>query len=329
MSFKYILGILLLLGAVVAMIGWTTMRPGTALNEPAKPPALIAHRCGTADAPENTLTACRLSLSYGVKKLWVSVQVTEDGVPVLYRPRDLSALTDGAGDIAHTSYKTLTRLNAGWHFKEMGTSGEVTFPYRDRPVSIPSLEEVIALLPEDAELFVDIKTPDAVRASKAIADVLQRHKFWSRTWIYSTLADNLRAFDSYAQARRFETREETRQRLVSLAMEQRCPGAPHPGAHIGFELRRDMEVTEPLTLGGGTSKVSALLWNERAMACINATQGTRITLFGINNESDYRLAARLGADMVMVDSPRMASAYKLDHDSWPKRLLARWGWREH
>lgn len=326
MNVKCVMGMLLLLGAVAAMAGFAMTRPDIGMHVPARPPALIAHRCGTADAPENTLAACRLALSYGVKKLWVSVQITEDGIPVLYRPRDLSALTDGAGDIAHTPYRTLTKLNAGWHFKETTASGETTYPYRKAPVSIPALEDLIAILPQDAELFIDIKTPDSARAAKAIAEVLQRHEFWNRAWIYSTLADNLRAFDSYTQARRFETREETRQRLVTLALERRCLGAPRAGTHVGFELRRDMEVIEPLTLGGGSSKVSALLWNAEAIACFNAPRGTRITLFGVNSESDYRLAAKLGADAVMVDSPKAASAYRLDADSSLKRLLTRWGW---
>ena len=327
MNIRYVSSVLLIFGAAV-IAGFVLTRPGGALVGPAQTPALIAHRCGTADAPENTLTACRLALSHGVKKLWVSVQISEDGVPVLYRPRDLSALTDGAGDIARTPYQTLTRLNAGWHFKRMGPSGEVTYPYRNAPVHIPTLEDLMTHLPGDVEFFIDIKTPDAERAARAIADVLQRHALWSRVWIYSTLADNLRAFDRYAQARRFEAREQTRQRLVALAMEQRCLGAPSAGAQVGFELRRDMEVTEPLTLGGGTSKVAALLWNERSMACFNAARGTRVTLFGINSENDYRLAAKLGADAVMVDSPEAASDYRLPAGGPLQRLLARWGWRQ-
>ncbi|MGO4703575.1 glycerophosphodiester phosphodiesterase family protein [Dyella sp. 2RAB6] len=325
MSIRLAIGILLSCAITVALAWLAVERP---FAGPPPLPALIAHRCGTADAPENTLTACRLALSYGVKKLWVSVQVSRDGVPVLYRPRELAALTDGAGDVAEMSYASLANLNAGWHFQETGASGAVTYPYRNAPVHIPALEDLIEQLPEDVELFVDIKTPDAARAAQAIADVLQRHGMWNRTWIYSTLADNLRAFDSHAQAHRFEAREQTRQRLATLAMEQRCANPPAAGARIGFELRRAMEVTEPLTLGPGTSKVSALLWNARSMECFNAANGSHITLFGINSERDYQLAATLGADAVMVDSPKAASAYRPGASGPLRRLLARWGWPE-
>lgn len=310
MHIPRILSILLLVIVSVAAAWLVATHPGGASTYAPAPPSLIAHRCGTADAPENTLTACRLALSYGVRKLWVSVQITRDGIPVLYRPRNLSALTDSTGDIADLPYAELAKLNAGWQFKETGTSGQVTYPYRNTPVHLPTLDELADLLPRDAELYIDIKTPDSARAAKAVAEILQRHSLWDRSWIYSTLADNLRAFDAYPQARLFETREQTRQRLVALAMEQHCPGAPRPGAHVGFELRREMEVTEPLTLGAGTSKVSALLWSSRAMECFKAARGINVTLFGINSETDYRLATRLGADAVMVDSPRAASAYR-------------------
>jgi glycerophosphoryl diester phosphodiesterase len=329
MSIGRIMTLLFLLAAAGVLTWFAVLRPRAELSRLSRPPALIAHRCGTADAPENTLTACRLAISYGVKKLWVSVQVTRDGIPVLYRPRDLAALTDGRGDIAQMPYAAVAELNAGWHFTETDASGAITHPYRNAPVHIPTLEDVIELLPDDVEFFIDIKTPDSARAAAAIAAVLQRHDLWKRSWIYSTLTANLRAFDRYPQARLFEAREETRRRLVTLAMEQRCPGAPRPGTHVGFELRREVEVTEPLTLGGGTTKASALLWNANAAACFCAAKGTQITLFGVNSEEDYRLAAELGADAVMVDSPKAASNYRLDSSSALQRLLSRWDWHGH
>ena len=56
-------------------------------------PQLIAHRGGTGDAPENTLPAIKLALENHAEAIWVTVQLSRDGVPVLYRSSDLSALT--------------------------------------------------------------------------------------------------------------------------------------------------------------------------------------------------------------------------------------------
>ena len=55
-------------------------------------PQIIAHRGGTGDAPENTLEAIRLALAHHADAMWLTVQLSKDGVPVLYRPADLSAL---------------------------------------------------------------------------------------------------------------------------------------------------------------------------------------------------------------------------------------------
>jgi len=63
-------------------------------------PQMIAHRGGTADAPENTLPAIQLALENRAQAIWVTVQLSRDGVPVLYRPSDLSALTTAKGKIS-------------------------------------------------------------------------------------------------------------------------------------------------------------------------------------------------------------------------------------
>ncbi|EPM1120215.1 glycerophosphodiester phosphodiesterase family protein, partial [Klebsiella pneumoniae] len=60
-------------------------------------PQLIAHRGGTGDAPENTLPAIKLALENNAEAIWVTVQLSRDGVPVLYRSSDLSALTNSEG----------------------------------------------------------------------------------------------------------------------------------------------------------------------------------------------------------------------------------------
>ena len=52
-------------------------------------PMIVAHRGGTGDTPENTLQAFSTALADGADALWMTVQVTRDGVPVLYRPADL------------------------------------------------------------------------------------------------------------------------------------------------------------------------------------------------------------------------------------------------
>ena len=63
-------------------------------------PQLIAHRGGTGDAPENTQPAIKLALENHAQAIWITVQLSRDGVPVLYRSSDLSALTNAEGKVS-------------------------------------------------------------------------------------------------------------------------------------------------------------------------------------------------------------------------------------
>ncbi len=60
-------------------------------------PKIIAHRGGTADAPENTEIAIKTALSNQADAIWITVQLSKDNVPVLYRPSDLKSSLMGKG----------------------------------------------------------------------------------------------------------------------------------------------------------------------------------------------------------------------------------------
>jgi glycerophosphoryl diester phosphodiesterase len=79
-------------------------------------PLIVAHRGGTGDTPENTLQAFSTALENGADALCMTVQVTKDGVPVLYRPADLGSLTDGQGRPDEITLSKLRKLNAGYSF---------------------------------------------------------------------------------------------------------------------------------------------------------------------------------------------------------------------
>ncbi|MBZ4280823.1 hypothetical protein LAM20_22995, partial [Mycobacterium tuberculosis] len=85
-------------------------------------PQLIAHRGGTGDAPEKTLPAIKLALENNAEAIWVTVQLSRDGVPVLYRSSDLSALTNSEGKGSSLSAAELGRGAAG------GTGGDDSHP---------------------------------------------------------------------------------------------------------------------------------------------------------------------------------------------------------
>ncbi len=79
-------------------------------------PRLIAHRCGGALAPENTLAGLRAAAGFGYRGVEFDVMLSGDGTPVLIHDETLERTTDGRGRVADTSDAELARLDAGsWH----------------------------------------------------------------------------------------------------------------------------------------------------------------------------------------------------------------------
>lgn len=79
-------------------------------------PRIVAHRGGGTLAPENTLGALRLGADMGFKGAEFDVMLAGDGTPVLIHDQSLKRTTGASGDVAHTPYAELQRLDAGaWH----------------------------------------------------------------------------------------------------------------------------------------------------------------------------------------------------------------------
>ncbi|MEU9124426.1 glycerophosphodiester phosphodiesterase family protein [Streptomyces sp. NPDC048506] len=264
-------------------------------------PLIIAHRAGTSDFPENTLLAIAESLKAGVDGEWLSVQASKDGVPVLYRPTDLSALTDGSGPVADKTLDELNKLNAGYGFK--GSDG--SYPYRDRPLHIPTLEAALAAVPAGKQIYLDLKQAPARHVVDAVTRVLDEKHAWDRVKLYSTDAKVTALLSGNPRAQVAEARDATRQRLAEVALEHTCRSTPQAGSWVGFELKRQMTLQEKFTLGTGEATVTAQLWTPQSVACFRSrSPRTPIVMIGINTPADLRTATRLTATAVLVDSPR-------------------------
>jgi glycerophosphoryl diester phosphodiesterase len=275
---------------------------------PLPAPQVVAHRAGTADAPENTVLAIERALANHSEAIWLSVQVSSDGVPVLYRPADLSALTDAQGTVASKTLAQLRRVNAAYQFKD----ADGVYPYRNDAQPLATLAEALLIIPREVPVFLDIKAKPVAPVIDAVAAQLDRTQAWSRVRFYSTERD---ASDYLAQrygdrAEVFESREATRNRLVDLALGGRC-SPPAAGTWMGIELDRELTVTEQFTLGSSSYQVKpARLWTPQAMECVRHATGTTVVMFGINSAAAYREARELGADAVMVDSPASVPGYQ-------------------
>jgi glycerophosphoryl diester phosphodiesterase len=295
--------------AVAAALTATLSGPSpaghTAPPEPLPGPMVVAHRGGTGDFPENTVLAISKAVQAGVDAVWLTVQASSDGVAVLYRPADLATLTDGAGPVKSKSAQQLQQLNAGWNFIAPGAGG---YPYRQQPTQVPTLKQAIGATPPEMPLFLDLKQTPAEPLVSAVAQVLQETGAVGRSVLYSTDAE-ITSAATQKGLQVAESRDSTRLRLLNMAVNGRCDPQPDPGKWAGFEMHRDMTVTEEFTLGVGISRVSADLWDSPSVECFTGS-GMKVIGLAVNTLDDYQLAGKVGLDAVLVDSPLAAQGWR-------------------
>lgn len=266
-------------------------------------PEIVAHRGGTADAPENTLPAIKLALENKADIVWITVQLSRDGVPVLYRPADLKALTRLQGKVSQFTAEELAKADASVKWKDKGLAKNML------NTSVPTLKSVLTAWP-DTRFFIDIKSPDADPATMGskLLNVLKETNSLNRVRVYSTEDRYMAALP--VEIPRFVTRSETRTRLATVSLSHEClpPSQKMDDYWYGLELNRKIEVVEKFTLGEGVSPAT-LTWDKEAVDCFRSQGNAHLIFIGVNSEEDYQKAKTLGAEGVLVDSPAKAKSW--------------------
>ncbi|MDB4947783.1 MAG: hypothetical protein JWM27_432 [Gemmatimonadetes bacterium] len=155
-------------------------------------PLLIAHRGGSALAPENTLAAFRRALAWWrADLLEIDVHATRDGHAVVIHDDAVDRTTEGRGRVADLTLAQVQALDAGHRFTP--DAGK-TFPFRGRGVAIPTLREVLAELPH-ARVNVEVKAADA---QDAVWDAVHEAGATARVLIAAGKLENRARFGAYA-----------------------------------------------------------------------------------------------------------------------------------
>lgn len=122
---------------------------------------IIAHRGASHDAPENTLAAFKLGWTQRADACELDIWLSKDGKLVVSHDADTKRITGVAKKIPESTLAELRELDAG-AWKDPKWKGE----------KLPTLEEVLALIPEDKRLVIEIKCgveclPELERVLKA------------------------------------------------------------------------------------------------------------------------------------------------------------------
>ena len=110
---------------------------------------IVCHKGANKLAPENTLSAARLCVEWGVDTVEIDVHTSSDGVLYIFHGPNLQRTTNGSGWIGAYTAAELDRLDAGSWFSP-AFAGE----------PIPRLEPFLRWIKDKAKIFLDVKNAD-------------------------------------------------------------------------------------------------------------------------------------------------------------------------
>jgi glycerophosphoryl diester phosphodiesterase len=152
-------------------------------------PWVIAHRGASRACPENTAAAFDEALRQGAAGIELDVQLSRDGVPVVYHDRTLAKAGGGRRRVAQLDVRELTALDPG---------ARVDAAFRGQ--HIPLLEQVLEQYGRRTRLLVEIKTREGssgtrrhLQLARTVARLIKKMKLEQRALVLSFDAEVLAA----------------------------------------------------------------------------------------------------------------------------------------
>jgi len=115
---------------------------------------VIAHRGGRSLGPENTVYTFKRAVELGTDVLEMDLQTTSDGSLVILHDRAVDRTTNGKGAVDGFTLSELKKLDAGYRWSP---DHSMSFPLRNKGVTIPTLTEVFKAFP-DTRINIEIKS---------------------------------------------------------------------------------------------------------------------------------------------------------------------------
>ena len=132
-------------------------------------PLIIAHRGGSAHAPENTIAAFKKAIESGAEGVEFDVRLSKDGVPVVAHDATLRRTAGINKRVEDLTAKQLSRVDVGSWFNS-------AHPSRARPEfsaeGVASLQTVLQLLEKlEGPIYVEIKCETELDVSPLVEAV--------------------------------------------------------------------------------------------------------------------------------------------------------------
>lgn len=284
MTLLAVAGILLAVWVAVQFLPVRPRDPGV-FRSPARP-LVIAHRGGSALAPENTLAAFDRAEKLGVDAVELDIQLSKDGFLVVIHDETVDSVTESTGAVADMTLAELKRLDAAYRFRD--STG--AYPLRGKGIAIPTLEEVFQAFPR-LPLVVEMKTPSPEMEQKLLVLIDQYDR--RRSVVVSCERDEpLRRFGALSgHAVPLGAGEDEARRFILSAK---------TGLDRLFSF--DAAVLQIPLFASGLD-----LATPRVVAAAHA-HNIAVQFWTINDEDEMRRLVSLGVDGITTDRPDLALA---------------------
>lgn len=233
---------------------------------------IIGHRGARAEAPENTLGGFRHLRDLGVRAVELDIQVSSDGELVVIHDPSLERTTSGNGLVSAQTAATLATLDVGRH----------AWPQWPQREGVPTLAQVLALLPDFIHLELEVKARSEADEAAVIARLPALWQQFSLSGRARTTSFNPRYLFGIRQAA--------------------------PDIARGFLFEEDfmgdaLQVSQTLgasSLGPHQARVTEALVRDAH------AQGLIVSTWTVNDETRARQLAGWGVDGLITDIPSQA-----------------------
>ncbi|MFW6692713.1 glycerophosphodiester phosphodiesterase [Streptomyces sp. MAR4 CNX-425] len=262
------------------------------------PPAVVAHRGASEDAPEHTLAAYRKAIEEGADALECDVRLTADGHLVCVHDRRVNRTSDGRGAVSALELADLAALDFGsWKAREE-RGDEVGRRQRETPeepdwerTSVLTLERLLELVTDAGrrvELAIETKHPTrwAGQVEERLVELLRRFGLAG-------------GGPSLVRVMSFSARSLHRVHAAA-------PDVPTVFL-MQFLLPRFRDGRLPRGVGIAGPSIRIVRSNPGYVARLHRA-GHRAHVWTVDEPDDVDLCARLGVEAVITNRPRQVRA---------------------
>ncbi len=240
-------------------------------------PIRFAHRGSRILWPENTWHAFDHAVEdYGYHYVETDVQMTEDGVVVVFHDDTLERCTNGVGRVAEWLWEDLRHLDAAYSFTVDGES----FPLRGKGIGVSRLDDTLDRY-QDLCLNIDLK---ADGSEWAVAEVIKRMG-----------REDTVLIGSFSDRRIAKFRRITKGRVATSAG-PRDSIAMYAASRIGRGLPARGDAYQL------PYKTKGVVADKRLIDAVHGS-GKQIHLWTVNERHEMQKFLDLGVDGIITDRP--------------------------